>query len=723
MVNRLTAWAGPWLDTFRHPAIRLTNSLAPGVEISPLDGLNSADVARAMAAVDAYSAADMHRTQPNIRSVVDFLARNIAQLGLHAFKADGDDGRERDRTSTVAEVLDDPSLAQTPYELVYSIVADLATFDEAWLLVTRTNRTDSGWEIRPLPVPTVTVVRGSEWAGDLVIEVQLDERSKPIELKYEQLVHLHGWSPGYTAKGTPPMDALKGTLAEQVAAQAYRAASWRNGGQVGSYIHRPKDAHAWSEAAEQRFVESMRAYRGKGALAGGMPLLQDGMEIKQVRLSAKEEQWIEAAQLSLETVCRVYQVNPSMLGSTGGVTYANLKEFRRALYSETLGPYLALLEQKLTRRLQHIIEGGRVSGAYLEFNLKQKLAGSFEEEAAVLHQAIGGPHMSINEGRKRQNLPSIGPVGDVVMRPLNMTNGDPDGQPQGMSADELLKRVNVAKGLIQYGFTPQAALAAAGLDPIEHLGLLPTTLQSVEKVEAEGDPVKGNMHRVEIKGAQPAEEGNRTLDLVRGVLDQHAARQRAAVLSRLGGKSAQWWDGKRWDEELAADLTRVALQVTEQLGVDVARQLGAPEAYDTEVTVPFLLRVAESRAGMINATTYEQLLKVLDDADGDPAAVFDDLQGARGEQSAVTLHNTLAAFAGVEAAKHVGRAIGASRTTKTWVVRSGNPRAAHSKMNGQTVGIDEKFSNGAEWPGDPVLGADGVAGCMCSVEVEVETNE
>ena len=40
-------------------------------------------------------------------------------------------------------------------------------------------------------------------------------------------------------------------------------------------------------------------------------------------------------------------------------------------------------------------------------------------------------------------------------------------------------------------------------------------------------------------------------------------------------------------------------------------------------------------------------------------------------------------------------------------------------MNGQRVPVDQKFSNGAQWPGDPVLGADGVAGCLCGVEVEV----
>ena len=742
MVNRLTAWAGGWLDAFRSPGVDLTNSLAPGVSFDSWAKVNAADVAQAMDAVAGMPAAKVYATQPNVRAVVDFLARNVAQLGLHSFVKDEDGGRERDHATPIAQLLEDPSPAQSPFELVRSIVADLVLFDEAWLWVTKTTLTTSGWLIRPLPVDTVTVTGGTEWTGDLVVDVQLG-KGRAQTIKHGNLIHLHGWAPAYGVGGVSPLVALRTTLAEQVAAEAYRAATWKNGGQVGSYITRPKDAPRWSAEAEDKFVKSMRAYRGGGDRMGGQPLLQDGMEIKTVRLSAKEEQWVEAAQLSLELVCRVFQVNPTMLGSTGGVTYANLKEFRRALYTETLAPILAQVEQKLTRELQRIVGGAADPDHYLEFNLKAKLAGSFEEEGDVLQKAVGGPHMTLNEARARQNLKGIGPAGDVVLKPLNMaaTGGTEDGEAApAMSADELLKRVNVAKGLIQYGFEAMAALQAAGLDPIQHLGLLPTTLQSPVKVDAEadaaveavggdapadapdpgaGDDAPKAAGRVHVKAAQAPKDSARSLDLVRGVLSKHAVRQRAAVLSRMGSKSAGWWDGERWDRELADELAKVAVTVTQQMGAAVAAELGFEGTYDPAVTLKFLAAVARSRAEMLNATTYAQLKEAVAKAeDGAPAHVFDELEGARGDQAAITLHSTLAAFAGVEAAKQVGRRA-SRKATKTWVVTSGHPRAAHARMDGQTVPVDQKFSNGAHWPGDPVLGADGVAGCLCGVEVEV----
>ena len=43
------------------------------------------------------------------------------------------------------------------------------------------------------------------------------------------------------------------------------------------------------------------------------------------------------------------------------------------------------------------------------------------------------------------------------------------------------------------------------------------------------------------------------------------------------------------------------------------------------------------------------------------------------------------------------------------------PRPSHQALNGETVGIRERFSNGGRWPGDPALPAEENANCMCSV--------
>jgi hypothetical protein len=76
------------------------------------------------------------------------------------------------------------------------------------------------------------------------------------------------------------------------------------------------------------------------------------------------------------------------------------------------------------------------------------------------------------------------------------------------------------------------------------------------------------------------------------------------------------------------------------------------------------------------------------------------------------LITAVAGFATLEA----GKQLVGDRAQKTWETGP-NPRAEHAAMDGETVAINDAFSNGADWPGDPALGAEGVANCNCGVSV------
>jgi HK97 family phage portal protein len=643
------------LDIFRRSSV-----IYQAVEVGSTNP-SAAEVIEALRKITGMAPAQLWESQHNVRTVVDFLARNIGQLGLPVYQRVSDTDRQRLRDSPVAKLLSDPNPAMTGYDLKVALVSDLALHDEAWWLIAQTS---NGWTLRPLAVDLVTIVSGSEFDDDLVIHYLPDVTKPPIRITGKNLIHFKNWTPYYGGHGSPVVATLKDTLAEQVAAQQFRASMWKNGGQIGNYIARPKDAPSWSEEGQKRFTESMQSYRAKGANAGAMPVLEDGMTINQVRFNAREEQWIEAANLSLETVARAWHINPAMLGATGGVSYANVREFRKMLYGETLGPWLKMIQDRINSKLVPMLDPR--DGVYVEFNVKAKLAASFDEQAAVLSSAVGRPWMTANEARALENMPSLAGDADSLVTPLNVLVGG-----QASPRDSAPK----------------------------------------------SRPVLAKAERVAVKGE--ADDGSaRTTE---AVLSKFFKRQREAVLARLNSKSPEWWDQGRWDKELADDLYRVAMSVTGQVAADVLESVGfAPDAYDAAVTAKFLRAVAESRAGKINATTLDQIEAALadpgDDGGGNPvrtpAKVFDAAEGERGAVIATTLLTTLAGFATMEAAKQ-----NSSRATKTWLVNSKNPRSEHARMDGETVPVGEKFSNGADWPGDPVLGADGVANCHCSVEV------
>lgn len=158
------------------------------------------------------------------------------------------------------------------------------------------------------------------------------------------------------------------------------------------------------------------------------------MTFSPMHLKASDEQIVDVAKLSLATVASVYQINPVMVGLLDNANYSNVREFRKSLYGDSLGPIIKQIEDTLNVFLLEKL--GAEEGIYLEFNIDEKLRASFEEKAAVTSTAVGGPWMTRNEARAMNNMPAI-EGGDELLVPLN-TSTDPqeDTDPAGEVTDD-----------------------------------------------------------------------------------------------------------------------------------------------------------------------------------------------------------------------------------------------------------------------------------------------
>lgn len=646
---------------------------------------------------------ELYRTQPHLRIVLSFVARNIAHLGLHSFERAADGDRQRLRDDPLALLLKYPNPNLTQFELLENLASDMGLYDVAYWWVFEDADRPSGWRIQPIPPAWVAEQRGGDAfaPAEFIIVPPSGER---VPVPADQMLVFHGWNPGRPKHGTSPVETLKQVLAEQVQAWSYREQIWQRGGRVGAYITRPKEA-TWSDAARERFAKDWKdRWTGKdGKKAGGTPILEDGMELKRLGFAAREEEWVEVAKLALGTVAGVYHVNPVMVGVLDNANFSNTKEFRKMLYSETLGPTLARIEDRINAFLVPRIAKGR--DVYVEFNIDEKLQGDFEEQAKLLSTSTGAPWMTRNEARALRNMPALD-GGDELIVPLNVVNGG-QASPRDSGTQNELSGPAITKG----------ALAMLEALHETHPEAVVTLLRSIATPKAHdlGElRVLGTGRKSgPVRAKAQADDAHR--EKAEAVVSAFFERQRKSVLSRLGAKDAAWWDGDRWDAELAADLLALALETTPEVAAAALAKAGLSGDYDAARTEAFLEAIAKSRAGAINSTTRDQIEAILSGSgpEGvtDPAHVFEKAADSRRDVIVATLLTTLAAFATVEAAKQNGGG------TKTWLVTSKNPRPEHAAMNGQTVPVDEPFSNGAQWPADPVLGVDGVAGCECDVEV------
>ena len=622
-------------------------------------------------------AAELYRTQPNLRAVVSFLADNAAQIPIKVYERASDTDRPRVHDSPAALLLSQPNPDMTAYEFKRWMYTDLLLYERFLTLIVPSKETESGWELRPIPGAWIQSYKGSSPFAPEYIVVGTNQGTAPIEVPANKFILFHGYDPTDPMRQYSRISALKETLHEQVESNKFRRQMWHRGGRFNAYLTRPKDVSPWSDAAFNRFKETWKAsWAGSEAgEGGGMPILEDGMEIKTVQFNSRDAQWAEAVKLSREDCAAVYHVNPGMIWPGSGQTYASARDNARALYNDCLAPTLMQATDRLNMVLLPRV--GEPRNHYIAYDITIKTEGTYEEKIATLSSAVGAPFLSRNEARARLDLPAI-EGGDDLITPLNVLTG---GLASPRDTDPTIERFNGA--------------------PAQHI------LKKSEARKSRGKPT------------------DEEAELLSDVYKAFFKRQKKSVLSKLGAKSAKWWDEERWNNELTDDLFAEAFGLSIEAARKAIKKLwGIGGDYDADRTEAFIRSMSRRRAEMVNQTTQTEILEALaegleeDALKATPEGVFENAKENRADSAGSAFAGALIGWTLLEACRQNERP--GQNVFKTWVVTSDNPRASHAAMNGETVPYDEPFSNGAMWPGDiDNLSIEDVARCQCVLEITI----
>lgn len=608
----------------------------------------------------------IYRTQPQVRTVIGFLARNIAQLGIHTFRRISDTDRERLTDHPLAQLLAEPLPGMTMYRFVERMVADSALYDHWYGIKLKLNG-----QLRILPVPPALIrPYGGNW-----IRPEYYETAGGRDFGVEEVIHIHGYSPDNLTHGTSPIESLRELLLESSESAKQRAKMWRSGARLTGVIVRPADAPDWEAKDKRRFREMWRTFSDGGGAEGGTPILEDGMDYKPVGFNPEQAQYIEARKLTREECAAAYYIPPPLIGILDHATYSNIKEQHAHLYQDTLGPWMVLLQQEIVSQILPDMPGNN-SDVYCEFNIDAKLRGSFEEQAAAASTATGRPWMTVNETRARNNLPSI-EGGDSLITPMNVTEGGL-ASPRDTAPD------------------PAALPKGRGL----------ALLKAASRPSSLGDF-----------------DGQR--DALTASLEKFTERAADRLLTSAGVKAddmpdllALWAAGsKERLAQLTALLADHGYQLAQVGAWDVLDVWNADaEGWSPDVMLAWILAAAETHAAQHEEAGREQVAGVQEEAGENwrealTTATGTWLSAATGR--GLTVSTELRSFGGHDAA-------GASGLTKK-IWRAGhNPRPSHKAQDGETVSLDDVFSNGLRWPGDGQGKTEETARCNCTLDYAKE---
>lgn len=679
----------------------------------PIGGtnLNTRQIAKAYETWQNAAYGWIYRSQPAVRKTIDYIARNAAQLGPpRLYERDGEANATERPNHPAMQTLQDPQMGRVPGgHLMLTTLSNFLAYDNAYNLKLRLNP-ESPLVLLDLPPHCVAVVGQEKLTIDGYNVYRADGTYFFVEP--ENMIHWRGYDPEDPRMGFSRLETLREVLAEEAAMQAANLELAKSGLAIPGHIERPIEAPDWSPEARKRFEGDWAARYADNKRE--TPVLEEGMEFKPANITPKDAEVIKSRQFGREEVAGLFGMKH--VPPEG-------EEEQQQFYTDVLAPlfdqYCWFLNSSLLQE-----EYGEHS-MYFAVPLDEKL--QTDEKIKTLVSASGGPVLTRNEARRKLNQ-GPKPGGDELITPLNVTVGGkpspmvmPPQDPNKPSQDGDHREAHVVIDGKAYTIIDGIAYPVGGwYEPYEvvdevhrhepgELEQGMKRLAGIEEKETKELEQNNKASRDQLLARRAAQAKRRdeyeeeALELLVRNFDRLDRAVKDAVTHNKSPdvkpedtKAVNW---SKWIKRLQQELLAWAKRVVAREGGINAARMGLADI-DMSKADAWLLEMSKEKADAIGTALQDAL------EDGDRGVVLDQARNDAGPRAASTLATGVAAFAVQEAAE---QAPGRDKRTKTWIVTSEN--SAHPEMDGETVPLGRKFSNGKERP--PFEHP----GCQCLVEI------
>lgn len=151
-------------------------------------------------------------------------------------------------------------------------------------------------------------------------------------------------------------------------------------------------------------------------------LLEGGLDVSKLGLTAQESQYIESRSFQLQEIARIFRIPEVLLGISQGKTstYASAEQFFQAYVKHTLMPWTRRIEQTISRDLLAPSE----SDLYAKHSLDALLRADLQTRYNAHKVGIESGFLTRNEARQIEDLPMLDGLDEPILA-LNMgTNKD-----------------------------------------------------------------------------------------------------------------------------------------------------------------------------------------------------------------------------------------------------------------------------------------------------------
>lgn len=345
-----------------------------------------------------------------VNACVRIISETIASLPLKTYRRLPGGGKAEAPDHPVARLLRKPNAWQTPMEFREMQMAALLLRGNAYALKNRLRGEIQ--ELLPVHPDRVHVEQTRTMA--LNYSVQLRDNT-PRDFRQQDVTHIRGLAfDGVT--GRAPIADARQAIGLGSAQERFGSRLYGRGAHFSAVLRHPQ---ILSPQARENMEKSWN--ETYGGSAGGMLILEEGVEFDKLSMTAEDAQFLDARRFQISDIARFFRIQLHLLQELSRSTNNNIEEQAREFLTHTLRPWLVRIEQAYQRDLFDDSEE-----FFCEHNADAILRGDLRSRFAAYAVAIQNGWMNVDEVREKENQnPLPDGAGEVYLRP---TNAVPAGQ-------------------------------------------------------------------------------------------------------------------------------------------------------------------------------------------------------------------------------------------------------------------------------------------------------
>lgn len=354
---------------------------------------------------------------------VQKIAGAISTLPLDVFKTDGDTPVKLPRDDLWYKLNEQPTEQFTAASHWEGVSAGQLLRGDSFTWI---DRRDNNTFRQFLPVPWGCVHPTRNNDGTVRYWLNLAQFGLPSRwVTPDEIFHFHGFGFDGLKSMSVITYAARNAVGNALAMDEYSGKFFANGAHPSIIVKSPNKMNPEQITALQ--VAFANKYAGLDNAHRLPMVLTEGLDAKEISLSAEDAQLLEARKFQVIDIARAFGVPPHMIGETSASTSwgSGIEAMSRGFVTYTLQPHLKRIEQELNRKLFP-----RDVGRFVRFDREALIEGDSTAQAAYNRAALGGPGtgmgwMSVDEIRKSKGLAPRGGTSAEIYDPRDTA------QPEG----------------------------------------------------------------------------------------------------------------------------------------------------------------------------------------------------------------------------------------------------------------------------------------------------